>query len=113
MQRLEKDRTIHEVLERLDRHFGPSSLSVVDYWDADLMSIGVHRPEAPRPLVYICTHKQPAGQYYADIELPSEDSEHPYKQGAKFDSVDLEQLVTIISDALGLEQASPHRGGAV
>ena len=61
MQQLEKDRTIHEVLEHLDRRFGPSSLSVVDHWDADLMSIGVHRPDAPRPLVYICTHKRPAG----------------------------------------------------
>ncbi len=112
MEQLEKDQTIQEVLERLERRFGPSSLSVVDHWDADLMSIGLHRHEAPRPLVYICTHKRPAGQYYADIELPSEDSEHPYKQGAKFESVDFEQLVTIISDALGLQQAFPHRGGA-
>jgi len=112
MQQLEKDSTIHEVLARLGSHFGPRSLGVVDYWDADLMSIGVHRPDAPRPLVYICTHKRPAGQYYADIELPSEDSEHPYKQGAKFESVDFEQLVTIISEALGLEQTLQHRGGA-
>ncbi len=112
MQQLEKDPTIHQVLGRLDNHFGPGSLSVVDYWDADLMSIGVHRPDAPRPLVYICTHKRPAGQYYADIELPSKDSDHPYEQGARFESVDFEHLVKIVSDALGLEQPFMHRGGA-
>ena len=77
MQGLEKDQTINEVLERLNRRFGRSSLSVVDYWDTDLMSIGIHRPGAPRPLVYVCTHKRPAGQYYADIELPPQDPEHP------------------------------------
>jgi hypothetical protein len=67
---IQKDTSITDLLAALpmrERGWVPVQ---PDPWDADLMAIGVARPDAPRRLVYISTFGLPPGRYYFECETP-------------------------------------------
>jgi hypothetical protein len=102
MDSLEKDQSVISTLHSLRERFG-DALTIVDHWDADLVAVGVAALASPSPLVYFSTWKCEPGRYYVDLEWPARpNSDQPYEQGEKFDDVDFETLVSIVSRHLNL-----------
>ena len=103
MSALRKDRSVIDTVAALQARLG-SDLVVVDHWDADLTATGVGRSSDPARLVYFSILDRAPNRYYVDLEFPPQDgSDLPYEEGERFDDVDFEQLVSIVSRHLSLE----------
>jgi hypothetical protein len=94
-----KDREIREVLSWLRDRVGP--FLVIDRWDADLCAVGVAAIHDPQQLVYSSSWNRPTERYFVELETaPLPGSEMPYTSVAKFDTVDREELATLIAQHL-------------
>ena len=103
MEKVAKDPSITQVVDRLRARFGASTFETVDYWDGDLCAIGVVSPHAPGRLVYICTHGKPPERFYVSLELPpAPGSELPYADGGDHDELDFDGLAAVMSEHLSL-----------
>jgi hypothetical protein len=101
---LEKDATITELLDWLRERLG-NTFTVTDHWEADLCAIGISAPNDPAQLAYILSWGRPAGFYAVELEsAPRNDSEMPYRDIGKFDSVSREELLGIIAKHLGISR---------
>ena len=100
---LEKDRSVIDTVAALQARLG-NDLVAVDHWEADLTATGVARSSNPARLVYFSILDRAPNRYYVDLEFPPRDgSDLPYEQGDRFDDVDFEQLVSIVSRHLSLD----------
>jgi hypothetical protein len=64
----EKDRSIADLLERLDP--GSRGWIVVDHWDDDLCATAIASRGRERRLVYVSTFGKAEGRYYMEFEEP-------------------------------------------
>ena len=94
-----KDPEIRGVLSWLRDRVGP--FLIIDHWDADLCAVGVTAIHDPQQLVYISSWNQPTGRYFVELETaPLPGSELPYASVAKFDTVDREELASLVAQHL-------------
>lgn len=93
---LEKDETIQQVVLELQNALGEGSFVVADHWEADLMAIGIARPDNYGVLVYISTEGPLENRYFVSLELPSVNDVLPYQQGENFESIDFIALVDVV-----------------
>jgi hypothetical protein len=101
---MEKDATITELLAWLEERLG-RAFTVTDHWESDLCAIGISAPNDPAQLVYISIYGQPRGRYAIALEsatLPG--SEPRFQDDGKFDSVDREELLRIMTEHPGISQ---------
>lgn len=92
-----KDESILRLIEKLKCAMGEDAFSVVDHWDADLLAIGIAKPENNDLLVYVSTYRQPFGSYFVSLQFPARPfSELPYSQGDEFQVRGFHELVEVI-----------------
>ncbi len=97
---MKKDKTIVELLGWLHEQLG--DLAVIDHWDADLFAVGISAPHDPKRLAYISSYGHPPGYYHVELEAtPKSDSDMPYEVVNRFDSVNRDQLLKIITEHIG------------
>ncbi|MDJ1471702.1 hypothetical protein [Xanthocytophaga flava] len=66
---MQKDKSILELMKKLDSHLKANSLKIVDYWKADLCAIGLRKENR---LIYISTYNYLNNdnmRYDFDLEL--------------------------------------------
>ena len=95
-RRMEKDRSLLEVLEHLRRDLGNTGFDLVDHWDADSFAIGIGRPTDHRYLVYVSTCSGEQGKLAYECERPSEDPEMPYSSDGMVESAAYSEVVDVI-----------------
>jgi len=69
-QRPAKDPALRAVLSRLRADLGDGYFVEVPHWDADLVAIGLGRPDDPRVLVYVAVALDGSG-LYVECEEPA------------------------------------------
>ena len=91
---------IKDLLSWLGARLG-QSFAVVDHWEVDPSSIGVAATDDSKQLIYISCFGRPTGRYFVELETESDDGPHiPYVMVGRFDNVDREQLLRIITEHL-------------
>ena len=106
---MEKDRSIIELVAWLREQLG-DTFTVTDHWEADLFAVGLSAHDDLAQLVYIGNFKRPAGTYTVALEsAPPPGWDQPYREVGTFDSVNREQLLTIISQHLGITKSPAIR----
>lgn len=101
---MNKDDQILYLLERLRRTLGANAFQVVDHWPADRTAIGIASLENQQVLAYL----RPNGERY-DIELelpPDASDEYPHQPAGSFEQVSFEELLEIVADHLGVNDAN-------
>lgn len=81
-----KDERLVAVVRRLREDLGRDAFVVVDHWDADLLAIGLARPEDPAVLVYVAVARD--GLFF-ECEVPAGES---YKVTARQEGASYEDL---------------------
>jgi hypothetical protein len=77
-----------------------------------LCAIGIRTNEGTDKLCYISTFGVPAGRYNCHVDVwPAGDCEMNYEPLARFDNVDFEGLVRIVTQHLGLRATAPDGAG--
>ena len=105
MKNIQKDDATLQLLSSLATVFGADGLCVVDDWEADLCAIGIAKPGADRPLLYVSTFQKEQGRYYAEVELPPEPgSELPFAQGPRFEDVSFSDLIALAEKHVGIRR---------
>ena len=108
---LNKDRSILDVLARLERELGEAAFRVVDHWEASACAIGVASPKDQRVLAYISTFDKPEGYYFLSLELaPPPGSERSYAPAGEFEHVDFPKLAWLIKRHLRGGEAQGDEG---
>jgi hypothetical protein len=106
----DKDRSIIMVLQNLYKWMGPNAFVIYDHWGHDKSAIGIASPQNHSVLVYISTFGTPKNHYNVRLELPPKlDSDFPYTEAGKYDTLNFEELVDIIRKHLDREKVSLKR----
>ena len=99
----EKDQTIKALLRLVDLE--ARGWEVVDYWDADLHAIGVHRKNSLERIVYVSTFGQEPGRYYCECEISSPADPENHFSILRRDKVDFSELIQICLEFLAQDTA--------
>ncbi len=97
-----KDALIAAALKHLDSYFGPDTLVLMDYWEADRRAVGVANPSLAHSLAHIAIN--PSGNYEVSIECrPPSSADFPYEPIGTFECGTLDALCWVIGDFLCIE----------
>lgn len=89
---LTKDDQIKMTIKHLADKYGDDKFRIKDYWEADLLSIGLV-DTSEKYLLYFSVYKSNPREFYVSLEnLNKEDNDFPYEPAGDFDQVSLERL---------------------
>jgi hypothetical protein len=89
-----KDKTITKFVQIIKNTFGENAFEETDYWDEDLLAIGLKRLNK---LIYISTAGCKKNQCYYELELLVDDPEIIYISKGSDDG-NKQKLLEVISD---------------
>ena len=91
METLLKAKKILAVVKRLTIKYGVESFKIKDFWDGDLLSIGLS-DKSEKFLIYISIYKQDREKYFVLLEDLSSEEEFAYLPKGDFENVTFEEL---------------------
>lgn len=99
---MEKDDRLLAAVARICDRFG-ASVELVDYWDADLLALGISRRDEPKRLVYVSMLPDQDGRFDVSLELPPRaGSERPYEDAGWHYDLTLGEVFELVASHLGL-----------
>ena len=99
----DKDPQIQVVIRALRDRYGISSFAITDHWVSEYDAIGISRVDNRKVLAYIAAYDAPAS-FFVSLELPPpKGSEMLYTDAGSHDTEDLESVLQIIGEHLGLK----------
>lgn len=89
----EKDPAIVRVVERLRADLGAGYFVEVPYWEADLLAVGLGRPDDPDVLVYVAVGMDDDG-FHVECETPvvAGEEELPYRLAWRGENVSYDEV---------------------
>jgi hypothetical protein len=97
-ERLNKDKSIIQLIDHLENRFGYDKIIINDFWDADLCAIGLSDPHK-KSLIYISTYGKREGQYFISIE----NIDDPTISNNKSENAEMKELEMKIAKHLKLK----------
>ena len=94
-----KSQAIIDVIAKLRERLGKDSFDIADKWEDDRDAIGIAKPADHSKLTYIAAY---GDKFFVELELPpTPGSELPYELAGRYDDIDFEQLVAVLTSHLG------------
>jgi hypothetical protein len=94
-----KDSRLIAAVSHLEAALGEGSLIPEDYWEADMLAVGLANPQCPGVLAYVAVC-EPDG-YFVSIERPpATGSSLPYQTTESFKCSNLDDVCWVVRDFL-------------